>query len=137
MVGAPDFVLSEDHKSILFGYLESWYVSALQIETNTQEIKKNENVIITVTDEIDIPVVNATIFIGEDEYSTNELGMANITLSETGTHSIFAEKDQYIRSEKIEIQVQKSKMKGLDCIFQLFQETYIWNLLEMMIHNFF
>lgn len=136
MVGISSFILMDENESLLLGYIEDWFVHALQIETNTQKIKKNENVTIKISNETDIPVTNATILVGEEVYHTDEMGSATITMEETGTYTIFAEKDLHIRSEKIEIQVQKSKTKGLGFIFELLQETYIWILLKTMIQYF-
>jgi hypothetical protein len=136
-LGADNYELNENNKNILWGYLNSYPAHALQIKTNTQVIRKNENVTISISNETDIPVANATIYVDEKVYHSDEMGSATISISETGTHTIFAEKDLHIRSEKINIKVQKSKTKGLDFILELCKETYIWNLLKMMIHNFF
>jgi uncharacterized membrane protein len=136
MVGASDFVLDENHQLVLFGYVEQVYVHALQITLDTREITKNEDTTIAITDEDDAPVQDATIHVGDHDYRTDQDGTATIIISDPGTYNIFAEKDGYIRSEQIEVQVKKAKGKAFDLFLRFLQDSFLIDFLEKMMNPF-
>ncbi|HHF58912.1 MAG TPA: hypothetical protein ENL44_01780, partial [Thermoplasmatales archaeon] len=61
MVSCDRYELTENNRDILFGYLETWEVHALKISLEKTEVRTNEIFIVTVRDESDNPVGNATV----------------------------------------------------------------------------
>jgi len=119
MVGIGDFKLNESHNEILLGYLENWDASALKIYVDKSSVNKNEEFAVSVFDEKDSSVENATVYASSKTYYTNSDGNASIKISNKGNYKIYAEKDDFVRSEKINVQVKKkSLIKNLE-IFRL------------------
>jgi len=111
------YELNSEDKEILIGYYEDWYAHPLKISVDKTEIKKDEEITITVTDETDTPLEGATVKINSNTETTGNDGTVTVTLSEKGTYSVYAESDDYIRSEKIDVKVKaKNKIKTLDLL---------------------
>jgi len=112
MVGVGQYELSDDDE-ILIGYLENWYAHALKISVDKNEVKKGEKFTISVFNETDNIVEEAKVYIGEDVYTTDVNGTVKVAISKKGNYAIYAEKDEYVRSEKKNIQVKiKSKYQS-------------------------
>lgn len=110
MVGARDYELTDQDTEILWGYLESWDAHALKISVDKSEVKKNEEFTISVFDENDIGVEGATVYVGSETYTTDENGNVTISLGNRGSFEIYAEKEGFVRSEKVSIKVKKNVM---------------------------
>lgn len=134
MVGAGSYHLTEDDTKILWGFLEDWYVHALQISADKTVVKKNEEFIVTVYNESMQPVENALVYVGEETFQTDEQGNALVTISEEGSYEIFADKDDSVRSEKITINVQKSKNISMNILEKVLSNLYIREFLERIMH---
>ena len=124
MISADNYLLFDNDTSILWGYLEDWYVHALQVSVDRTEIKKNEDIIVTVTDELQQPASNALIYISDDCYEVDN-GVAVISFDEPGSYKIYAESDGCIRSETIGITVQKAKLSFFELLDLFFEYSMI------------
>ena len=91
MVGAGSYELIEEDNEILWGYLENWYVHTLKISIDKTEIKKNEEITIQITNELDEAVENAIVYLNEETYLTDVDGSITITISEGGSYQVYAE----------------------------------------------
>ena len=117
MVCVGTYELNSEDKEILIGYYEDWYAHPLKISVDKTEIKKDEQITITVTDETDTPVEGATVYINSDTETTGNDGTVTVTLSEKGTYSVYADSNDYIRSEIIDVKVkEKNKIKFLNLL---------------------
>lgn len=133
MVGADSYELTSEDDGIIWGFLyyETWETSAhaLKIDLDKQEVKKNEELVATVTDELMNPVDGAIVYIDSNTFTTDENGEAVITLGEVGTYNVYAEKapsadDTYVRSDKESLDVKKGKSTLIDKILEMLIELF-------------
>jgi len=107
MVSSDKYKLTEDDREVLWGYVETWKAHALKISVDKKEVKTNEVFKVTVKDEANNPVSNAIVHINSYTFSTGSDGSVEAKIPKQGTYKVYAEKDGYVRSEKIEIRVKK------------------------------
>ncbi|HEC89885.1 MAG TPA: carboxypeptidase regulatory-like domain-containing protein, partial [Thermoplasmatales archaeon] len=118
-----------------WGYLEDWYAHALRINVDKTDVHKNEEIKVSVFNETMIPVENATIHVDSQTYTTNEDGYAIIKLANKGDYTIYAEKDGYVRSEKITVHVKTLTIDLPEKIIQLFQYLHLYIFFDYNIEN--
>ncbi len=123
MVDAGHYELTENNTEILFGYLENWTAQALRIAVDKQNVNVSEEVLVQVFNETLAPVENALVFVGSTSYLTDENGNVTLAISNPGEYKIYAEKNGYVRSEKIQIHVEKS----LEIVKPNDGAVYLWN----------
>ena len=107
MVGAGAYELTEDDEEVLWGYLEDWYAHALRITIDKHMVNKSEEFTVSVYNETMSPVEDAVVYVDSMEYMTDENGNVTIQIDTAGYYEIYAEKDGYVRSEKVTVQVKK------------------------------
>jgi len=133
MVSCDKYKLTESNREILFGYLEAWEAHALKISVEKTEVKTNEIFIVTVRNESNDPVSNATVHVGSYTFVTDNNGSAKVKIPKSGTYEVYAEKDGYVRSEKVSV-----KVEGGNFLLWLIQtliyllKTFIQNLLQFV-----
>ena len=114
MVGAADFILGETtppappHQEVLFYYGE-WGQSPLKIEVSGTEVGVDESFTATVTWYSDdtgtwSPCESATVHADQD-YTTGPDGTVDIAVATDVTISVYAEKDSFIRSNRVAVTV--------------------------------
>lgn len=108
MVDAGKYNLTDEDNEIIFGYLENWYAHALKIIVDKTVVKKNEEFTVSVFDESDFCIEGATVYVGSETYLTDENGNVTVSCDKSGTLKVYAEKDDFVRSEKTSIKVKKS-----------------------------
>ncbi len=123
MVDAGHYELTENNKEVLFGYLEDWSARALRIVVDKQNASVSEEIHVRVFNETLAPVENALVFVGSASYSTDENGNVTLVISNPGEYEVYAEKNGYVRSEKILIQVEKS----VEIVRPDDGAVYLWN----------
>jgi len=113
-VGAADFVLDETappnppHQEVLFYYGE-WDAPPLKIEIDNVEPDVDESFTATVTQYSDdtstwSPCEGATVHVDQN-YATDTDGTVDITIDTDITINIYAEKDGFIRSNRVTVTV--------------------------------
>lgn len=123
MVDVGHYELTENNEEILFGYLEDWSARALRIVVDKENVSVSEEVHVQVFNETLAPVENALVFVGSTSYSTDVNGNVTLVISNPGAYEIYAEKNGYVRSEKILIQVEKS----VEIVRPDDGAVYLWN----------
>ena len=108
MVGADKYELTNEDNEVIWGYLEDWFVHALKITVDKDEIYKNEEFTITVFNESNSAVENAIVYVGSQIYLTNTEGNVTVSVSNPGEVIIYSEKEGFLRSEKVKINIKKS-----------------------------
>ena len=114
MVGAADFILDETippdppHQEVLFYYGE-WSELPLKIEIDNVEPDVDEPFTATVTYYDDTtqawsPLDEATVH-ADQNYTTGAAGTVDITVDTDMTLNIYAEKDGFIRSNKVTVTI--------------------------------
>ena len=116
---ADGFILNEattpspPHYSILW-YYGGWEDKVLRISTDRTNINPGEAFTASVTylDPTDesgawLPLKDVTVY-ADSNYLTDSSGQVTITLSNSGTYDIYAEKTSFIRSEVIQVTVGSS-----------------------------
>jgi len=114
MVGAADFILDETippdppHQEVLFYYGE-WDEPPLKIEIDKTEVDVDELFTATVTYYDDTtqawsPLDEATVH-ADQNYTTGAAGTVDITVDTDMTLNIYAEKDGFIRSNKVTVTI--------------------------------
>ena len=113
-VGADQFILGETtppdppHEEVLF-YYGAWTDLPLKVSGNKTEVEVDEEFIATVTkysDEThDWSPCEGAIVHADQDYTTGEDGTVTISVDHDATHHIFAEKENYIRSNKVTVTV--------------------------------
>ena len=108
---------------ILWFFTSTWMELPLRISVDKTSMSVGEVLKVTVTTTEEdyyhnppnpwpdvkwVPVSGATIHADQD-YLTDMNGEVTITMDTVGTYNIFAEKDNYIRSEKIQIHISEEK----------------------------
>jgi len=117
LVGAADFVLDETtppdppHNEILFYYVfdGNWGAQPLKIEVDNVEPAVGEQFTVTVSEYSDdtsswSPSEGATVY-ADHSYTTGADGMVDIAIDTDLTLEVYAEKDSYIRSNRVTITV--------------------------------
>ncbi len=131
MVDAGSYELKGDNEEILWGYLETWYAHALRINVEKTSVEKNEEFTVTVFNETLSPVEDAVVHVGSEIYNTNEDGTVKIKLSQKGDYEIYAEKEGYVRSEKVKIHVKNILQKwNINNLIQRIEHLH--KLLELL-----
>jgi hypothetical protein len=131
MVDAGTYNLTNEDNSILFGYLESWEAHALKSSVDKHEIYVNEEITVSVKNETDSSVEDATVFVGSKSYKTNNQGKVKITITEKGNYKIYSEKDGFVRSDKVEIIVKNSRnTRNLQFFIQNFK-IFLFKMLSI------
>jgi hypothetical protein len=113
-VGAGDFILNETtppdppHEEVLW-YYGAWTALPLKISVNKTKVELDEEFIATVTQYSDdthswSPCEGATVHADQD-YITGDDGTVTISVDHDVTLHIFAEKEDYIRSDKVTVTV--------------------------------
>ena len=110
MVSCDKCRLTEDDREVLWGYAETWEAHALKISVEKKEVEMNEIFRITVKDESNNPVKNATVHIDSYTFSTDLNGSVEVKISKKGVYEVYAEKEGYVRSEKVEVKVIKKSI---------------------------
>ena len=123
MVDVGHYELTENNGEILFGYLEDWSACALRIVVDKDNVSVSEEVRVRVFNETLAPVENALVYVGSTGYSTDENGNVTLVMSNPGEYEIYAEKNGYVRSEKVLIQVEKS----VEIVRPDDGAVYLWN----------
>jgi len=114
MIGAGKYELTDEDNEILWGYLENWEAHALKIRIDKKVVKKYEEFTVSVFNESDSFVKNATVFVGSLTYFTDINGNVTIRLKESGSYVIYSEKNGFVRSEKVILEVKtKSVSKNI------------------------
>ncbi len=116
-VGAGDFILGETapptppHREILFYYISdnNWGALPLKIEVDNVEPELSEQFTVTVSEYNDgtgdwSPCEGATVY-ADTSYTTGALGTVDITVDTDATLGIYAEKDSFIRSNRVIVTV--------------------------------
>ncbi|MDD5591199.1 MAG: prenyltransferase/squalene oxidase repeat-containing protein [Dehalococcoidales bacterium] len=116
-VGAGEFVINDTappsppHQEILFYYVVdgNWGAQPLKIEVDNVEPETGEQFTVTVSEYSDdtsawSPSEGATVYAGHS-YTTGPDGTVDITVDTDITLEIYAEKDSYIRSNRISVTV--------------------------------
>ncbi len=116
-VGAGDFILGETapptppHREILFYYISdnNWGALPLKIEVDNVEPELSEQFTVTVSEYNDgtgdwSPCEGATVH-ADTSYTTGALGTVDITVDTDATLGIYAEKDSFIRSNRVIVTV--------------------------------
>lgn len=114
-VGADQFILGETtppdppHKEVLW-YYGSWSDAPLKISLSDMEVDVGDEFTATVTYYSDdsnewLPCGGATVRAAGQGYETGSDGTVDIGIDSEGTFSLFAEKDDCIRSDRIEVMV--------------------------------
>jgi hypothetical protein len=116
-VGAGDFILGETapptppHREVLFYYItdNNWGALPLRIEVDNAEPEVGEQFTVTVSEFSDdsggwSPCEGATVH-ADTNYTTGALGTADITVDMDATLEIYAEKDSFIRSNRVTVTV--------------------------------
>lgn len=116
-VGAGDFILGETapptppHREILFYYISdnNWGALPLKIEVDNVEPGVSEQFTVTVSEYSDgtgdwSPCEGATVH-ADTSYTTGALGTVDITVDTDATLGIYAEKDSFIRSNRVTVTV--------------------------------
>ena len=100
MVSANSYELTDENYEIIVGYVESWQAHVLKISVDKSEVKKDEDFTVTVFNETDSIVIGATVFVGENIFTTGSDGKVTATISTKGYYPIYSEMDGHVRSEK-------------------------------------
>jgi hypothetical protein len=117
LVGAGDFILGETtpptppHREILFYYItdNNWGALPLRIEVDNAEPAVGEQFTVTVSEFSDdtgdwSPCEGATVH-ADANYTTGALGTVDITVDMDATLEIYAEKESFIRSNRVTVTV--------------------------------
>jgi len=114
MVGAGDFILAQTtppdppHQEVLFTYSE-WGQAPLKVDADNTNPGVGDTFTVTVTGYDDdtgtwSPTDNATVHADQD-YTTGQDGTIAITINSDMTVEVYAEKDGYIRSNRVTVVV--------------------------------
>ena len=123
MVGAADFILDETtppnppHQEVLFAYSE-WGQSPLKVEVDNTESGVGDTFTVTVTQYSDdtntwLPSGNATVHADQD-YTTGQDGTVAIAINTDMTIAVYAEKEGFIRSNRVTVTVGEGSVQPGD-----------------------
>jgi len=104
MLGAGAYELTNENE-VLWGYVEDWYPDVLRITLDKNKVNTSEQFTITIYNLTMAPVEGATVYVGSESYTTDAEGKVITEINTSGTFTIYAEKNVFVRSEKKLIQV--------------------------------
>ncbi|MDY6965545.1 MAG: prenyltransferase/squalene oxidase repeat-containing protein [Halobacteriota archaeon] len=109
MVGASDFELDDANKEVLWSY-GVWGESPLRISSEKTRVNASEEFTIIVeyyndTESDWYALEGATVYADSNEYLTDEDGEAMASIVLPRRYELWAEKEGYVRSDKIEVEV--------------------------------
>lgn len=131
MVGAGSYILTNEDKEVLWGYLEDWNARALRIMVDKQNVNVSEEFIVTVYNETMVPVKDAVVYVDSEQYLSDENGRVSIIIDKSGDYTLYAEKEDYVRSEKNIVHVKKL----LEIVKPKDNSIYILNRKTMIKHS--
>ena len=105
-VGAADYRLSEGDQ-VLWAYGQ-WGVQPMRLAVSQGQLELEEEVTVTVeyfNGTGWLAVNEAWVRTGDENYQTNENGQAAFSFAETGVYEIYAEKDNFIRTNREDVKV--------------------------------
>jgi hypothetical protein len=105
-VGANQYQLAEGDE--VLWYFGEYTDSPLKLTLNVNQIEPNGQVTATVQYYDNgnwLPADQTTVYAGSATYQTNDSGQTNFTFSQTGSYQIYAEKNNYVRSNKVSLTV--------------------------------
>jgi len=107
-VGADQFILDDSHQEVLFYYGEYTDIP-LKLEVSNTAPGAGDSFTVTVSEYDDAMaewylIEDATVY-ADTSYTTDENGEVDITIYNNATIEVYAEKDGYIRSNRITITV--------------------------------
>jgi len=113
MCGADVFILDETqlpappHEEVLF-YWGGWGECPLRIAIDATEVYTGEEFTASViyfddTSAAWVALTNATIYVSGNDYITDDSGTVTVSIQNPGAYEIFAEKEGYIRSDKVKV----------------------------------
>lgn len=105
-IGANQYQL-EENDDVLWYFGEPSFLP-LKIYLSDEQIELNEQVTATVeyfNNDVWLPADLATVYVGNNAYSTNGLGQAIFSINQTGNYQVYAEKNNYIRSDRTDLTV--------------------------------
>ncbi|MBI4054316.1 MAG: DUF4430 domain-containing protein [Candidatus Doudnabacteria bacterium] len=104
-VGAADYVLEAG--DFVLWYFGDWGWPPTRLSLSAAEVATSDNVIVTVeayNNNVWSPLAEATVFFGAQSATTNSSGQVTINPPE-GFYKVFAEKQGYVRSNKVLLKV--------------------------------
>lgn len=110
MVGCGAYELTENDNEILWGYVEDWYPHALRIDVDKHDVNRSEEFTVSVYNETMAPVEDAVVYVDSLVYMTNEDGKVTVHIDAVGAYEIYSEKERYVRSEKVTVNVKIKKI---------------------------
>ena len=123
MVDAGKYELTSKDKEILWGYLEDWYVHVLRVDLDKTVVNQSEEFTVTVYNESMAPVKGAVVHVSSFEYTSNEEGKVTVKIETSGEYMVYAEKNGFVRSNKIKVFVGKK----VEIAKPLHNAIYLWN----------
>ncbi len=123
MVGSGDFILDQTtppdppHQEVLFAYSE-WGQAPLKVEVDDANPGVGDTFTVTVAEYDDgtgtwSPTDNATVH-ADQNYTTGQDGTVAITINSDMTVKVYAEKDGYIRSNRVTVVVGEGSIQPGD-----------------------
>ncbi len=121
-IGADEFILGDSappsapHTEVLW-YYGSWNELPIKISVDKINVSMGDMISVNVTyfnESVWLPLEGATVYADTDyltvhadiDYLTDENGSVNILMKHPGSYEVFAEKQNYIRSKKINVEVE-------------------------------
>ena len=101
MVGADQYELEEGDE--VLWYYGDFTLLPLRVELNSSQVEAGEEVTATVEyydNGIWLPASEAAVYAAEEQYIANGSGQVILNFTETGSYEIYAEKENYIRSNR-------------------------------------
>ncbi len=107
-VGADQYILNQSND--VLWYYGSWDEKPLKISVDDKKVSVGEEFKVNVTyldpDEDDwLPLEDAIVHVGGDTYRTDSEGIISAAINLNGTYEVYAEKEEYIRSKRVNITV--------------------------------
>jgi hypothetical protein len=135
MVDAGHYELSEENENVLWGYLEDWNARNLRINVEKQKVNVSEESIVTVFNRTMHAVEDAVVHVGSSKYFTDKNGTVSISIDLPGDYNIYAEKEGYVRSEKLNISVVRllKIVKPVDNALYILNRKMIFSYPQILI----
>ena len=115
MVGAADYQLQEGD-GVLWSYGE-WGIQPMKISLDNNQVEPEDQITATVeyyNGENWLAVNEAWVRIDDNNYQTNQEGQATFSIDEVGAYEIYAEKDNFIRTNRENLMVGNGLSRSVD-----------------------
>lgn len=124
VIGASQYQLEEGDE--VLWYFGEFTDLPLKLELDETQVEPEDEVTATVEyydNGIWLPANEVTVYVGDQQYITSGSGQVTFSLTTTGNYEVFAEKPDYIRSNREDLMVGEGVSQTVDLLVNIYNPS--------------